>query len=220
MDFGDDVVQSSTSSSSQQPENVPSPTTPPFKHKKRAGQKIFKETRHPSTEEYAGGAPANGCVKSASPTRNQEYGWGHSPTRRRQPSRRRAALALRGENAPLNFPDSARLLPRAPSSSSRHSTKRYEMISSGGTPLLGTHRQANFDQTRTVSVENGTERASDSEGNDAGRVGFVDEEAMFNMPVLLDSLAEGLLLTPLAMSEGFSWSHDESDDDVELKLWA
>ncbi|KAK4381309.1 Dehydration-responsive element-binding protein 1F [Sesamum angolense] len=129
-----------------------------------------------------------------------------------------AALALRGENAPLNFPDSARLFPRAPSSSHQDIQRAAleAAMSSGGKPLLGTHRQA-FDQTRAVSAEHGTERAS--EGNDSGGVGFVDEEAMFNLPVLLDSLAEGLLLTPLAMSEGFSWSHDEADDDVDLNLW-
>ncbi|KAL0417625.1 UNVERIFIED_CONTAM: Dehydration-responsive element-binding protein 1F [Sesamum radiatum] len=110
-------------------------------------------------------------------------------------------------------------LPRAPSSSHQDIQRAAleAAMSSGGKPLLGIHRQA-FDQTRAVSAENETERTS--EGADSGGVGFVDEEAMFNLPVLLDSLAEGLLLTPLAMSEGFSWSHDEADDDVELNLWA
>ncbi|KAL2239347.1 UNVERIFIED_CONTAM: Dehydration-responsive element-binding protein 1D [Sesamum indicum] len=220
MDFGDDVVQSSTSSSSQQPENVLSPTTPPFKHKKRAGRKIFKETRHPVYKGVRRKSAGKWVCEVREPNKKSRIWLGTFPDPETAAiAHDVAALALRGENAPLNFPDSARLLPRAPSSSHQDIQRAAleAAMSSGGKPLLGTHRQA-FDQTRTVSVENGTERAS--EGNESGRVGFVDEEAMFNMPVLLDSLAEGLLLTPLAMSEGFSWSRDEVDDDVELHLWA
>ncbi|THG03518.1 dehydration-responsive element-binding protein 1F-like [Camellia sinensis] len=45
---------------------------------------------------------------------------------------------------------------------------------------------------------------------------FVDEEAMFNMPGLLDSMAEGLLLTPPAMKRGFNWGDMASDMDFTL----
>ncbi|KAM7528067.1 hypothetical protein LguiB_031477 [Lonicera macranthoides] len=46
---------------------------------------------------------------------------------------------------------------------------------------------------------------------------FVDEEAMFNMPSLIDSMAEGLLLTPPAMKRGFNWG--EMDCNIDLTLW-
>lgn len=55
-------------------------------------------------------------------------------------------------------------------------------------------------------------------------IGFVDEEEMFNMPGLVNSMAEGMLLTPLAMKRGFKRSRD-SDDQVDIdanyiSLWA
>ncbi|KAK4440636.1 Dehydration-responsive element-binding protein 1D [Sesamum alatum] len=205
MDFCDNIVQSSTSSSSQ-PENV---LSPPFNHKKKAGRKIFKETRHPVYRGVRRRSAGKWVCEVREPNKKSRIWLGTFPDPETAAiAHDVAALALRGENAPLNFPDSARLLPRAPSSSHQdiqRAALEAAMISSAGKQL---------DQTRIVSVENGPERASD--GNDSGRVGFVDEEEMFNMPVLLDSLAEGLLLTPLAMTEGFSWSHD---DDVELTLW-
>ncbi|XP_073055524.1 uncharacterized protein [Primulina eburnea] len=43
---------------------------------------------------------------------------------------------------------------------------------------------------------------------------FVDEEEMFNMPALVNSMAEGMLLTPPAMKRGFRWSHDTDDEVV------
>ncbi|KAF2307596.1 hypothetical protein GH714_030035 [Hevea brasiliensis] len=48
---------------------------------------------------------------------------------------------------------------------------------------------------------------------------FLDEEELFNMPALLDSMAEGLILTPPAMKRGFSWN-DVDDDTVDLTLWS
>jgi hypothetical protein len=47
---------------------------------------------------------------------------------------------------------------------------------------------------------------------------FLDEEALFNMPGLLDSMAEGLILTPPAMRRGFDWD-DWAEGDMDLPLW-
>ncbi|RVW54405.1 hypothetical protein CK203_068412 [Vitis vinifera] len=47
---------------------------------------------------------------------------------------------------------------------------------------------------------------------------FMDEEAMFNMQGLINSMAEGLLLTPPAMCKGFSWD-DATDSHIDLSLW-
>ncbi|KAJ6717072.1 DEHYDRATION-RESPONSIVE ELEMENT-BINDING PROTEIN 1F-LIKE [Salix koriyanagi] len=47
---------------------------------------------------------------------------------------------------------------------------------------------------------------------------FFDEEALFNMPGLLDSMAEGLILTPLAMASGaLNW--DDMACSTDLTLW-
>ncbi|TYI32906.1 hypothetical protein ES332_A04G095000v1 [Gossypium tomentosum] len=48
---------------------------------------------------------------------------------------------------------------------------------------------------------------------------FVDEEEVFNMPGILDSMAEGLILTPPAMQKGYYYWEDDLDDFVELNLW-
>ena len=42
-------------------------------------------------------------------------------------------------------------------------------------------------------------------------------EALFNMPVLLESMAEGLILTPPARQRGFDW--DDLDCNLDLTLW-
>ncbi|XP_041990568.1 dehydration-responsive element-binding protein 1F-like [Salvia splendens] len=50
-------------------------------------------------------------------------------------------------------------------------------------------------------------------------VEFVDEEAMYNMPLLVDSMAQGMLLTPPALKKGFNWTHDNPHIDFDFTLW-
>ncbi|XP_073152683.1 ethylene-responsive transcription factor ERF026-like [Henckelia pumila] len=49
--------------------------------------------------------------------------------------------------------------------------------------------------------------------------GFVDEEAVFNMPGLVNSMAEGMLLTPPAMKSGFKWDDIDEVDYIYFDLW-
>lgn len=75
---------------------------------------------------------------------------------------------------------------------------------------------AKDDERKIVETPSvGSERGSGT----CGVVEFVDEEAIFNMPLLLDSMAEGMLLTPPAMKKGFNWSQGVDDDDIDLTLW-
>ncbi|KAJ4828286.1 hypothetical protein Tsubulata_028602 [Turnera subulata] len=48
---------------------------------------------------------------------------------------------------------------------------------------------------------------------------FLDEEELFNMPGLLDSMAEGLILTPPGICTGFSSLDDEENAAVDLNPW-
>ena len=50
-------------------------------------------------------------------------------------------------------------------------------------------------------------------------VEFVDEEAMFNMPLLLDCMAQGMLLTPPALCNGFTWTNDQYHPILDFNLW-
>nr|POF09421.1 dehydration-responsive element-binding protein 1d [Quercus suber] len=52
----------------------------------------------------------------------------------------------------------------------------------------------------------------------ASRKLFLDEEELFNMPRLLDSMAEGLIITPLSMQKGFNWD-DLENNTMDLTLW-
>ena len=54
----------------------------------------------------------------------------------------------------------------------------------------------------------------------SSRKGYVDEEELFNMPELLDSMAEGLIVTPLAMQKGFNWDDYDFENAVEFSLWS
>ncbi|KAI3450680.1 hypothetical protein Pfo_007345 [Paulownia fortunei] len=240
MDFEENQ---SSSSSSSHPETVTAPnpkiltpTTTPSKHKKRAGRKIFKETRHPV---YRGVRLKNGVkwvCEVREPNKKSRIWLGTFP----EPEAAAvahdvAALALRGDYAPLNFPDSAWCLPRAQSSSHQdiqraafQAARDFRPVSllnacasspSPSASLPTSRRQDKISETRNhvgFTCDHRQERVY--EPNNSGLVGFLDEEAMFNMPVLLDSMAEGMLLTPLAMKKGFNWSH-EADDGTELTLW-
>ncbi|EEF30190.1 dehydration-responsive element-binding protein 1B-like [Ricinus communis] len=53
--------------------------------------------------------------------------------------------------------------------------------------------------------------------NECSVTSFLDDEALFNMPVLLDSMAEGLILTPPSIRRGFNW--DDMAFAVDLTLW-
>ncbi|KAK9290759.1 hypothetical protein L1049_008935 [Liquidambar formosana] len=113
-----------------------------------------------------------------------------------------AALALRGDSASLNFPQAAHLLPSPRSSSIcdiRHAAAQL---------FVANHVECTKSSMSMESTEKAVEGC---------RKLFVDEEALFNMPVLLDSMAEGLILTPPAMKNGFDW--DGVDDAVDLVLW-
>nr|ABQ53132.1 putative CBF/DREB transcription factor [Rosa chinensis] len=50
--------------------------------------------------------------------------------------------------------------------------------------------------------------------------GYVDEEELFNMPEILDSMAEGLILTPPALKKGFNWDDYDLENAVEFSLWS
>lgn len=129
-----------------------------------------------------------------------------------------AALALRGDDAILNFGDSARCIPRAQSSSPKDiriaafqaaeafrpsQDANSSPVSSPMSLLLGD----SFEDAKHVQ-----DRVSDS-----SRSLFLDEEAFFNVPVFINSMAEGLLLTPPAMEKGFHW--DDIGDGIDLALW-
>ncbi|KAK6163503.1 hypothetical protein DH2020_000367 [Rehmannia glutinosa] len=119
------------------------------------------------------------------------------------------------------FPDSAWCIPRAESSSHQDIQRAVLEASRNIVRPVSSVSSSSFRFSKEKAlVENTRSSMEILMPNSCGEVGFMDEEAIFNMPVLLDSMAEGMLLTPLAMKKGFNWSaHDQLDDAVEITLW-
>lgn len=123
--------------------------------------------------------------------------------------------------AKLDIRESASHMP--PAASSAHADMQRAALGAGrelgpaSSSSTLSHNNAGGDSV-SVSVEgkNGGVLAGDDGG---GGAEFVDEEAIFNMPLLVDCMAEGMLLTPPSMKKGFSWSEDDDDGIVEFNLW-
>ncbi|KAF9591155.1 hypothetical protein IFM89_002110 [Coptis chinensis] len=185
-------------------------------HKRSTGRKKFKETRHPI---YRGVRHRNGCkwVCEIRELNKKSRIWLGTHTTPEMAARAYdvAALALRGKFAPLNFPDSAWLLPRPKSSSA-------EDVKSAAFQAARAYRPTKVASASSASL---TSSISSTAYVKLQRVQvldkllvtsrmFWDEEAMMDMPSLLDSMAEGLLLPPPRMHEKFDWV------DVDLSLWS
>ncbi|RWW72298.1 hypothetical protein BHE74_00019897, partial [Ensete ventricosum] len=166
-------------------------------------RKKFRETRHPV---YHGVRERNGggrWVCEVRETRRKDrirLGTSPKPEMAAR-AHDEAAIALRGSS---DFPDSAWALPRGKSAA----PEAAEMIppSNSSPPPSSTAPPA----------EQSTAAAEASEPPPAPV--FLDEEALFNMPGLLEDMAKGLLVTPPSMLEGFD--QDGVDDClIDLSLW-
>ncbi|KAL1345559.1 hypothetical protein HN51_019289 [Arachis hypogaea] len=205
-------LSSSTSSQTQLSAISPPPSSSPSRsQKKRSGRKKFREMRHPV---YRGVRRRNGnkwVCEVREPIKKSRIWLGTYPTPEMAARAHDAAvLALRGTSATFNFPLSVPLLPLAESSSPQHireaASKAAQQTSSNNDITNPPVSSSNMNLS--VGVDGG-----------GGVVGstFFDEEAMFNMPALLDSMAEGLLITPPSMKRGAF--HDDDEFQTDLTLW-
>lgn len=144
-----------------------------------------------------------------------------------------AAIALRGKYAMLNFKDSLLILPRASSNSAvdirsaathaaamfrppllnrsrkkkiKKKTSDVVMTQSKSTPFPPPSTSA---EPQPVQVE--------SQSDDLVGGGFVDEEEFFDMPGLLRSMVEGLVVAPPQMKQEIEW--EDEPWDLGFSLW-
>ncbi|XP_020571471.1 dehydration-responsive element-binding protein 1F-like [Phalaenopsis equestris] len=175
---------------------TPSPSLPsphPSPPKRRSGRKKFRVTRHPI---FHGVRQRNGgkwvCEVREPHKKTRIWLGTYSTPEMAARAHDVAALALRGKSAVLNFPDSAWTLPAT--------------------------RSTRPEDIRRAAVK-AAEMASKEISSEAGlSIGFLDEEALFNMPGMLVEMAAGLIITPPGMEERFDWDEVEGVAE-EITLW-
>ncbi|XP_052173442.1 dehydration-responsive element-binding protein 1B-like [Diospyros lotus] len=210
------MLVSSSSSSSSSCENVTDSMSDKLSNDE------FRETRHPV---YKGVRPRNGdgwACEMREPNKKSRMPGTFSIQEMDSAGQDKAALSLLGQRAKPNFPDSAVVLPQSKSASA--TTRSRGPPSIRAAEAFSGETSSRKDSCQENGIANGVgssllESSASCSGNavwveqQGVAAEFLDEEAVFNMPGLLNNMAEGLLLPPLAMERGFDWGH------IDLTLW-
>ncbi|XP_059629347.1 dehydration-responsive element-binding protein 1D-like [Cornus florida] len=173
--------------------------------KKRAGRKKFRETRHPV---YRGVRRRNGgkwVCEVREPNKKSRTWLGTFPTAEAHDV---AALALRGRSACLNFADSGWRLPVPASADAKD-------IQKAAAEAAESFRRSE-DQTNEVS---GNDMKPEETTTLPEKLFFMDDEAVFGMPGLLENMAEGLMLPP-PHSGGYGQNENDMEADADVYLWS
>lgn len=187
--------------------------------KKRAGRRVFRETRHPV---FRGVRKRNGnkwVCEVREPNKKSRIWLGTYPTLEMAARAHDvAALALRGKSACLNFADSAWRLP-TPVSKDASDIRR---AANEAAELFRPQRFGGHEVRQNSSsavVGDSTEVCSDDCNASRENVLYMDEEAVFDMPRLLVDMAEGLLLSPPHdIKDVIDW--DDMGSDSDFSLWS
>ncbi|CAN7026107.1 unnamed protein product [Brassica oleracea var. botrytis] len=124
-----------------------------------------------------------------------------------------AALALKGGEAVLNFPESIGSYPLPVSSSAAH-------IRTAAAKAAATVGAAAAAAAAVNAAMKGGEKKEEKVCDGAGpsAVEFVDEEELLNMPGLLEDMAKGMMLAPPWM--GYPPSDDSPENSDGESLWS
>lgn len=160
-----------------------------FSFKRKAGRKKFKETRHPI---YRGVRERNG---------------GKWVSEIREPGNKHRRIWLGTFATPVMAArayDVAAIALRGETAEVNFRDSRW---------ALPRARSRSPEEIRKAAVEAAGMVEREGEGGEV-----VDEEEVFNMPGLVEGMAEGMMLTPPAMKRGFDWDGEWSGN-LDLSLW-
>ncbi|KAL1829402.1 hypothetical protein DCAR_0208740 [Daucus carota subsp. sativus] len=127
-----------------------------------------------------------------------------------------AALALKGKDAELNFPDSASSLPVPASASPRDIQAAAAIAASAAGAAVDTFR--GVDRTTNTRAMIADPNINTNNNVIASRVdhdnNFVDEDMIFDMPNILVNMAHGMLLSPPRMNVEADFDPDYAGDNL------
>lgn len=130
-----------------------------------------------------------------------------------------AALALKGQDAELNFPNSASSLPvpasRSPSDIQAAAASAAAALGAAAAAMeAGNSHPRNYSSSGT---HYGDVRGARYDQGESGSE-FIDEDLIFDMPNVLMNMAEGMLLSPPRFNV-HGGDNDDGDDDGDQNLW-
>nr|ADF43035.2 CBF/DREB1-like protein c [Prunus mume] len=192
--------------------------------KKRAGRRVFKETRHPVYRGVRRRNNAKWVCEMREPNKKKSRIWlGTYPTAEMAARAHDvAALAFRGKLACINFADSAWRLPVPASMDTMDIRRAAAEAAEGFRPAeFGGVCSGSSDEKErmVVQVEEKNKKGSvNLERSRSLSLSYWDEEEVFDMPRLLHDMAEGLLLSPSQCLGGYM-NLDDMGTDADVKLW-
>nr|AVI04972.1 C-repeat-binding factor 3 [Hevea brasiliensis] len=212
-----DASSAAPSSSAHSDEEVLLASSHP---KKRAGRRIFKETRHPIFRGVRKRKNERWVCELREPKKKSRIWLGTYPTPEMAARAHDvAALALRGKSACLNFADSAWKLP-VPDSKEANDIRR---AAHQAAEMFGRQELDGEVMMQNSLTNSGVEDASEVSCTDQKHesLTYIDEEAIFDMPMLIEDMAKGLLLSPphSAGNDSINWD-DFEPIDTEVSLWS
>ncbi|WOG91384.1 hypothetical protein DCAR_0310633 [Daucus carota subsp. sativus] len=187
--------------------------------KKPSGRKKFQETRHPVYRGVRRRNSGKWVCEVREPVKNSRIWLGTYPTAEMAARANDvAAIALRGRNACLNFADSTWRLPVPDSSTVKDIQKAATKAAEAFRPSTAVKALVLIAADKAAAESFRPPDPAKALMLQQNLVLYMDEEALFGMPGLINCLAQGMLLPPPQRAQS-DWD-DEVENATDMSLWS